>query len=77
MVGLIASVSYEAVSTPADAERLGFPGSPTVIIAGVDLFETSRGRSGFACRLYATERGFDGAPSVAQLVLALGRFVRR
>lgn len=55
------------VDTPEQAERLGFRGSPTVLVDGVDPFGTGDEPSGLACRIYATEQGPQGAPSFAQL----------
>lgn len=50
---------------PEDAERLGFLGSPTIQVNGVDIEPAARDRSdyGFACRTYEAgaglpERGF-------------------
>ena len=48
-------------------------GSPTILIDGVDPFPADRRGSSGHCRLYATARGFEGAPSVDQLVEALRR----
>ena len=51
------------------AERLGMRGSPTILIDGGDPF--GRPEVSISCRLYATEAGIEGAPSVEQLVEAL------
>ncbi len=63
------SIRYQRVETPEDAERVGFGGSPTILIDGVDPFPDPAGPAGFACRLYDG----DAAPTVAQLRLALAR----
>ena len=55
------------VDTLEQAERLGFRGSPTVLVDGVDPFATGAEPLGLACRIYATEEGPKGAPSFAQL----------
>jgi len=46
--------------------RAGLGGSPTFLVDGVDPFPVGDGTS-WACRLYRTEAGLQGAPSVAQL----------
>ena len=56
--------------TADDAARLEFHGSPTVLVDGVDLFPTQPVRS-LACRVYATERGYAGAPTPSQIEEAL------
>jgi hypothetical protein len=64
-------VELELVPTEEDAERLGFRGSPTVLLDGVDPFADETAPVGLACRVYRTERGPEGAPSVEQLTAAL------
>lgn len=59
----------ERVETPEEAERLGFRGSPTVLVDGRDPFPG--GEVGLSCRVYRTEAGVEGAPSVEQLRRAL------
>ena len=71
--GLTASVTvtYEKVETLDDAERLEFIGSPTVLIDGVDPWNVGGGPTGLSCRIYHTEDGPQGSPTVDQLVEAL------
>ena len=64
-------VSYQRVETPEEAERVGFRGSPTILIDGRDPWAAPDGPIGLTCRIYQTERGGRGSPSVAQLVEAL------
>ena len=66
-------VNLEIVETEAQAERLRFRGSPTVLIDGVDPFPDETAPSGMSCRVYKTERGLEGSPSEEQLVAALTR----
>jgi len=68
-----AAIARERVDTPEQGERLGFRGSPTVLLDGRDPFADQAGPVGFSCRLYKTENGPQGAPSVRQLVEALAR----
>lgn len=70
--GAQATVTSRLVATQADATRWGFAGSPTILVDGRDAFPAT-GRPVLACRLYPTEAGMEGAPSVAQLVAALTR----
>lgn len=67
-----ASVHREMVVDPEDAQRLEFRGSPTILVDGRDLFGDPADPVGLSCRLYRTEDGLDGSPSVAQLREVLG-----
>jgi hypothetical protein len=42
-----AQVEPITVETAEEAERLGFPGSPTVLVDGVDIDPASRGGTSF------------------------------
>lgn len=48
-----------------------FPGSPTFIIDGMDLFPIGTQPGGLSCRVYQTAAGLAGVPTVADLVAAL------
>jgi hypothetical protein len=61
----------ERVATPEDAERLRFRGSPTILIDGRDPFANEAAPFGLSCRVYRTERGLEGSPSLEQLREAL------
>ena len=65
------TVDYRKVDTPEEAERVGFAGSPTVLVDGVDPFATGDEPAGLACRVYVTEDGPQGSPSLDQLRAAL------
>ena len=67
------AIAYERVETQEEAERLGFRGSPTLLVDGHDPFAEEAAPVGLACRIYRTEEGPQGAPSVAQLRAALRR----
>lgn len=71
---LKAEVTLQEV-TAADAERLRFGGSPTILVDGEDPFPRENTSFALSCRMYRTERGVEGSPSVTQLatVLAPGR----
>jgi hypothetical protein len=61
------------VATPEEAKAIGFPGSPTILIDGRDPFGGESAPVGFACRLYQTPTGLEGAPSVDELFAVLSR----
>ena len=62
-----AAVHLVKVASPEEADRVGFHGSPTILVDGVDRFAESSSPAGYACRVYRTESGLEGAPSIAQL----------
>lgn len=68
----LADVPVELVTIHSEAEAANtrFGGSPTILVDGVDLFPTTPVRS-LACRVYATESGYAGAPTVKQLRTAI------
>ncbi|MEI6363083.1 MAG: thioredoxin family protein [Actinomycetes bacterium] len=70
-------VRHEQVTTMEAAERLGFTGSPTILVDGVDPFASLDDQPGLACRVYSTPDGLRGAPSLAQVVAALQSRERR
>ena len=61
------AVTYELVSTPEQAERAGFRGSPTILVNGADPFAGPDDPVGLSCRLYRSPAGVDRAPTVEQL----------
>jgi hypothetical protein len=65
------AIAYERVESHEQAERLGFRGSPTLLVDGEDPFAEKGAPVGLACRIYRTEEGPEGAPTVAQLRAAL------
>ena len=65
--GLKAIVAYEPIDSHQAAVERGFRGSPTVLIDGVDPFTDRRLLIGLTCRLYQTESGLAGSPTLDQL----------
>jgi hypothetical protein len=59
------------------ADRIGFGGSPTILFDGVDLFADASPSVGYACRLYRTAAGAEGAPSLSQLTERLAEAWQR
>lgn len=70
-VELDLTLAYHRVETPAEAERVGFGGSTTLLIDGIDPFATDDDPVGLACRVYDTPDGPQGAPTIDQLRRAL------
>lgn len=70
--GTDVSIVLERVGSDDEARALRFAGSPTVLLDGVDPFATGQTVFGLACRVYRTEAGLEGSPSVDQLRKALG-----
>jgi hypothetical protein len=69
---LVAIVREREVQSGEEAERLGMHGSPTILIDGHDPFAGIDDPATLSCRLYPGAQGFNGAPTVEQLVEALG-----
>jgi hypothetical protein len=72
-----AGVVHETVETVEQAEEVGFTGSPTILIDGIDPFATGHDLVGLSCRMYATPTGLQPAPTTAQLVAAIGPLLLR
>jgi hypothetical protein len=64
-------IRLRVVRTDAEAAKLGFTGSPTILIDGSDPFVHSHAMAGLSCRLYSTADGVAGSPSIEQLTAAL------
>lgn len=64
-------VSRHIVETLEEAERVGFHGSPSILVDGVDVFAEPGAGVGLSCRVYRTPDGLAGAPSIEQLRAAL------
>ena len=71
LAGVDADVVLVEVTTPRDAERLGFRGSPTVLVEGRDPFAEESDPVGLSCRVFRTPEGLRGAPTVEQHVKVL------
>lgn len=69
--GRRASVVHELIPDHAAAEARRFTGSPTVLIDGVDPFPDDSRPIGLSCRVYRTENGLKGSPSLEQLRKAI------
>ena len=65
------TVTHQLVETPAEADRVGFLGSPSIQVDGVDVLAEPGSRVGLTCRRYPTPVGYEGAPTLEQLRVAL------
>jgi hypothetical protein len=74
--GLDATIGYVLINTYEAAVAYGFRGSPTVLVDGVDPFADSEAPIGLACRVYRTEDGYAGSPSLPQLRQAFAEMPR-
>lgn len=61
------------VDTVEEAERVGFVGSPSILIDGRDAFDPWGSTGSLSCRRYQTPGGFAGSPTLDQLRAALQR----
>ncbi|WP_324277130.1 thioredoxin family protein [Blastococcus brunescens] len=61
-------VKHRTVSTPDEADAVEFRGSPTVLINGHDPFLNRESPVGLSCRVYRTDDGLAGSPTVRQLI---------
>ncbi|MCF6746013.1 thioredoxin family protein [Blastococcus sp. KM273128] len=64
-------VEHRRVTTPEQAQASGFRGSPTVLVDGRDPFADPDAPVGLSCRVFRTEAGLAGAPTVEQLFRVL------
>jgi hypothetical protein len=67
------AIAFTLVASSADAERMPFAGSPTILIDGVDAFPSGTRTMELACRVYATPEDLAGLPTVSQIVEVLER----
>ena len=73
--GIEAEVELVAVNSDKEAQRLQFPGSPTIRVNGEDLFPVpEREEYALGCRMYATPKGLKGSPTAKMLEEALTNF---
>ena len=61
------TLARRQVRTIEEAERVGFHGSPSILVNGIDAFADADAGIGLACRVYATPDGPAGAPTLEQL----------
>ncbi len=61
------TVTRRLVETAVEADRVGFLGSPSIHVDGVDVFAGPGSPVGLTCRRYVTPDGLAGAPTLNQL----------
>ncbi len=66
--GLDMEVSLIQVKDNRHAIELRFPGSPTLCISGNDLFPEDATEYGLSCRVYMTEEGLIGWPTMPMIL---------
>ena len=72
--GIEAQIQLIAINTNEEAQRMQFPGSPTIRVNERDLFPAGQRQDwGLGCRMYTTPEGLRGTPSKAMLREALRR----
>lgn len=64
-------IARERVTTIDEARRWHFTGSPTIFIDGSDPFAATHDEPALACRVYPSDEGLEGSPSVEQLIRVL------
>jgi hypothetical protein len=64
-------ITLERVESDGEAQALRFQGSPTILLDGRDPFPAEESGFGLTCRLYRTEAGLEGSPSLSQLRMAV------
>jgi hypothetical protein len=69
--GLDAAVVERVVDDAAAVATSGMAGSPTILLDGRDLFASAAAQPSLSCRLYCSEAGVEGAPTVPALTDAL------
>ena len=70
--GVEAEVEMVELNTDEEAQRLRFPGSPTIRVDGHDLFPAEEREDWrLGCRVYATPEGMKGSPTAGMLKEAL------
>jgi hypothetical protein len=70
--GLDAAIDFELIDTYERAVERGFSGSPTVLVDNIDVFADRRAVVGLARRVYDTDQGPAGSPTLDQLRTAIG-----
>lgn len=65
------TVRHQLVETPEHADRVGFFGSPSIQVDGIDIFAAPGSQAALTCRRYPVQDGYEGAPTLEQLRTAI------
>lgn len=68
-----ATIEYDLIDCDEVAVERDFGGSPTVLVDGVDPFPGGSTQPGLACRMYDTDMGAAGSPTIDQLREVIAR----
>jgi hypothetical protein len=60
-------VEQQLIESPEQATRIGFHGSPTILVTAAIRLQPAPEPVGMMCRVYATDEGRQGAPTESQL----------
>jgi hypothetical protein len=72
--GIEADVAIQEVLSEDDAERLRFPGSPTIRVSGQDIVGSADGPFNLTCRVYVLPNGkISPSPARESIASALRR----
>lgn len=74
LAGVPVEVHRVHVVSLAQAHELGFIGSPTILLEGVDPFPHPDVGPAMACRLYPVPDGVANCPTVDQVAEALSQY---
>ncbi|MFC6354670.1 hypothetical protein [Luethyella okanaganae] len=66
-------IGFRLLATRDEAANAPFAGSPTILIDGSDAFPDGARTADLACRVYRTETGLAGIPSVEQIAEGIRR----
>ena len=69
--GFAVDVELQRVETHEQAAQLGFTGSPSILVDGIDPFAAPGSSAGLACRVYPSPDGLRGSPTLDDLRAAL------
>ena len=73
-LNLDTAVELLKIEGDEEARRVGFRGSPSILVNGYDLFPTEDSPIGLSCRVYQVNGKPAGVPSMEQLVEVLRPF---
>ena len=71
VISTVQNITLQPVESADEAQRLGFRGSPTILVDGRDPWADSDAPVGLSCRVFQTDSGLAGLPSDAQLAKVL------
>lgn len=67
------TMTHQLVDSVEEAQRVGFHGSPSILVDGEDPFAATDMTVGLSCRVYRTPEGPAGVPTLEQLRAVLAQ----